>query len=293
VDIGALADIRTSLNIMKNSIHETIIEELHRLIYLKTPFTQVAMQMFPATALRSSIKYGTVMAGAGERTHSHSRQNSSAASGRSLGVGANSSANNNSNNNNRVSRQSTETLTGKQQQPSGGGGAGGVGAMGSNSSRPRANSDINSQFQMGEVVEDLLVDPQLNPLRFIEVMLTALDELGRLQDAAQVIKQRIPLELFKITETIIRETELNWAIALFSDTTTGTGGLAGTPSAAAYSRGDGDMHVASKLSKLKNSLGTRFLEDLLRRLYEKLFSVLQMHNFAIHAFLRINLVCTA
>jgi hypothetical protein len=124
----------------------------------------------------------------------------------------------------------------------------------------------------GPVVEDLDKKPERDPLRFIDIMLTSLDMLGKLHDAVTIVKQRMPLELFKITERAItdldaRSPDLMHAVAL----------EARLENRATYSR----------LTPQRGASSQRVLKDILVMLAKRFSWVLEMHRYTIQSFQRV------
>lgn len=257
--VGALADVRGSLAAVKTALHETIVDDLHRYLYLRS--TQC-----------EELVLGEDTAGAVAATSSAA----SAADGHS------------------------STLSGTASSPikstmRGGGGA----AVPSTSSKHRRfRSDVvaalaqshklRADGNLSAVAADILASraddptsldedleraPEDDPLRHIQLMVAALDRLERLEEAVTVVKQRLPLELFKVSEQTLMEVQERWAgIGMHGRTgndghygSVGTMGGGGSPSAA---------------------LAARMLEDLVQSLSRRLFGIAQIHRFTIQTVMR-------
>jgi exocyst complex component 4 len=244
-EIGALSDIKATLTILRQSMHETILDDLHRYLYIKNIptadllFTYIQnhrrsvnhkIRRESLSSLPSPVNF--ISATTLQTPDQHHRQHG--------------------------------TWTDIKLSPD---------TTDSHHQRQASHQLIRDTHA---VIEDLESDPEAYPFTFIDVMLLSLDSLNYLTNAIAAIKQRIPLELFKIVDQCISEVQARW-----------------TQNKSTDHRVLVERKGLGRLSLVRDASSTRMLEDLIKTLYTKLFGVVELHRYAIESFNRISKVTTS
>ncbi|KXS11677.1 hypothetical protein M427DRAFT_426557 [Gonapodya prolifera JEL478] len=154
-NIGALVDLRQALNSLRNTLHETLIEELNRHIYLKSPFSA---DRLPTQSDNSPLGNVGEMQG-------------------------------------RVGKDGRIRRPGTTLQVS------------------KGTKSTDSE-ERHEVFEDLDVNPELDSYHYIEVLVECLRLLGKIPETIDVIRQRLPLELYDLVERTTTEVRKRHDVAV-------------------------------------------------------------------------------
>ena len=255
-EIKALSDIRSRLSDVKATLHEKIMEDLHSVIYLRFPQSNlVQISVTPISESTSSLNSGMNNIPAPARRDiltSHSTLTTPNSS--SYVPTHKKAASDDFKGPPSMRRQSFDRMQHKK----------------SPSDEKRAPTAEEQQQQLYSgitmVFEDLEADPRDDPLNFMETMLTALDLLGKLNDTVDFVKQQVPFELYKITTAVVDSCETKWK------------------EKCEVGR-QNDSHT--RLTLIKDGVEVEILKQFLKELFNKFLRITEMHRLTIASFQRV------
>ncbi|KAI8915401.1 Sec8 exocyst complex component-specific domain-containing protein [Powellomyces hirtus] len=214
-EIGALELVRQKLHEIRECLHETLIEELHNHLYLKSAFS-----LYRLDGVNDS-----------SQTHSHERGD-----------------------------ECYEKRRGQTQQKA---------VIDPFKKFSKLSSGAAAEY---EITEDLETNPETDSFHYILCLVEALFLLGRLREALELVRDRLPIELYYVVERTVQETDR---------------GYAGTMAQ------DGVRHTLD--SQAPNLLGTsarqsdiRTLLRFLSGLFCKFESIIQAHSYIQHILQNLN-----
>eukprot|EP00833_Pecoramyces_ruminatium_P008181 jgi/Orpsp1_1/1182213/evm.model.c7180000080352.1 len=222
--IGALDDIRHDLNNIKTSIYNSLIEDLHNHIYLKS-------------------KFCTIQINNEENDNNTFNGNDIIQSQLKLNDDNSSLKKENSFNSNdkKIEHMNTSKLFYKK---------------------------LDENYQNEEIVEDPEKNPELDSYNFMKIILECLRLLEQLPDALETIRQRLPLEFYSVVEKAINEidkkNENSYNISKYTKIIF-------------KSKNISDL-IGINSQEAKSNL----LKDMLKLLYSKLDSIVQIHAFILN-----------
>ncbi|KAI9101019.1 Sec8 exocyst complex component-specific domain-containing protein [Phlyctochytrium arcticum] len=229
-EIGALEAVKQKLQEMHGSLHETLIEELHSHLYLKSPFTLYRVEAVDHHTLR--------------KQHSGKYSNP------------------------RLFRSGPDNILSmdRSRRP-------GAGRPGSEPLEERLQKIAGSE-DPEETAEDLETNPEADSYQYIQSLLESLAHLGRLGQAMEVIRERLPVELYYVVERTVQEVDHRF------------GKLSASATDAASQRvGNGGPNL---LGTDVRNVEVRLLLEFLWELFLKLEAIVQGHRFLQAVALRIS-----
>ncbi|TPX58983.1 hypothetical protein PhCBS80983_g02766 [Powellomyces hirtus] len=149
-EIGALELVRQKLHEIRESLHETLIEELHNHLYLKSAFS-----LYRLDGVNDS-----------SQTHSHERGD-----------------------------ECYEKRRGQTQQKA---------VIDPFKKFSKLSSGAAAEY---EITEDLETNPETDSFHYILCLVEALFLLGRLREALELVRDRLPIELYYVVERTVQETD--------------------------------------------------------------------------------------
>ncbi|KAJ3283609.1 hypothetical protein HK104_010298, partial [Borealophlyctis nickersoniae] len=176
-EIGALEVTRQKLTELHSTLHETLIEEIHNHVYLKSPFSLDRLSAGDVKDSRNSLTKSSVQSDRSRR--------------RSM-------------------------ITGTSGRPSGDFACFAVGEpqaspadsiLSYHEVEGRSGKTKSASDDGEEMVEDLDVNPEEDSYRYMQSLLEGLFLLGKLPEAMQVTGDRLPVELYYVVERTIQEAD--------------------------------------------------------------------------------------
>ena len=258
--VEALVDVQGILLLMRNSLHETILDDLHRYLYMKSPYCdenlfgdlEVVLQTSP---LQHSLHQSPITASPSHRSSFLAAEGAGGAGG-----SMKPSKTNVSPSSMRKHRRFRSDVVAALAQRT--------------KSDSMARTALEESPMGGDVeeilAEDLEANPEEDPLKHIEIMVAALDLLGRLDDGVNAIKQRLPLELYKVTQKMVVEMRDRWSDAILS------------VSAERHNNHDSRVRLLPNIHPMTPYV----LKDLLNSLGKKMLWIMHMHRHTILTFNR-------
>lgn len=239
--IGALEDVRLHLTSIKDSMHLAIIEDLHRYLYMRAPGCDESL--FGAEWGDDEIM-NSVMNDLRQKSGDNMNlKRTGSKKGKRLRA-------------NSDSRRQPSSISSIRE------------VIGNNAKK---SGDAAADIAMDEqLAEDLERNPEEIPLHFVEIMLTALNMLGKTTDTLLTLKQRLPVELFRLNEQVIEQIQQQYPDVLLAARDYATGLVAKSIITQGYSK-----------PKVK------LLTELLRSSYSKLVWVMNMHRHVTQCLARI------
>ncbi|OUM68033.1 hypothetical protein PIROE2DRAFT_4316 [Piromyces sp. E2] len=211
--IGALDDIRHDLNVIKASIYNSLIEDLHNHIYLKSKFC--------TTQNNNEDNENTLLNGNDIIQSQMKLNEASSPNKKDIHQGE------------KIEHMNTSKLFYKK---------------------------LDESYQNEEIVEDPEKNPELDSYNFMKIILECLRLLEQLPEALETIRQRLPLELYSVVEKTINEIDKNKNSKLIFK-----------------SKNISDL-IGINSQEAKSNL----LKEMLKLLYSKLDSVVQIHAFILN-----------
>ncbi|KAJ3149479.1 hypothetical protein HDU89_003843 [Geranomyces variabilis] len=210
-EIGALELVRQRLYEIRDSLHETLIEELHNHVYLKSAFSLYRLDAVPDSGANADDRY-----------------------------------------------QGSRGPDGPEKRR-------GV-------PRPKPASDPIERLKKidddREITEDLEANPETDSFHYILCLIEALFMLGRLREALELVRDRLPVELYYVVERTVQEADRGYA----------------APPTATSAEARRQLLLPGQQDP--NLLGTtpragdaRVLLRFLRNLFRKFESIIQAHSF--------------
>ncbi|KAG4084718.1 hypothetical protein H8356DRAFT_1743378 [Neocallimastix lanati (nom. inval.)] len=222
--IGALDDIRHDLNIIKASIYNSLIEDLHNHIYLKSKF---------CTLQNSNEDNENNLFNGNDIIQSQLKLNDENSSTKKK--------NSYNKNEKKFEHMNTSKLFYKK---------------------------LDENYQNEEIVEDPEKNPELDSYNFMKIILECLRLLEQLPEALETIRQRLPLELYSVVEKTINEIDKK--------------------NENSYNISKNSKHIF-KSKNISDLIGinsqeakSNLLKDMLKLLYSKLDSIVQIHAFILN-----------
>jgi len=225
--IGALDDIRHDLNVIKASIYNSLIEDLHNHIYLKSKF---------CTA----------------QNNNEDTENVGLYNGNDI---IQSQFKLNEINNNTTAKK--DNLLNSQEKK----------FEHMNTSK-LFYKKLDENYQNEEIVEDPEKNPELDSYNFMKIILECLRLLEQLPEALETIRQRLPLELYSVVEKTINEIDKK------------------NENSYNISKNSKLLFKSNNISDLiginSQEAKSNLLKDMLKSLYSKLDSIVQIHAFILN-----------
>jgi len=127
---------------------------------------------------------------------------------------------------------------------------------------------LDENYQNEEIVEDPEKNPELDSYNFMKIILECLRLLEQLPEALETIRQRLPLELYSVVEKTINEIDKK--------------------NENSYNISKNSKHIF-KSKNISDLIGinsqeakSNLLKDMLKLLYSKLDSIVQIHAFILN-----------
>ncbi|KAJ3011813.1 hypothetical protein HKX48_006633 [Thoreauomyces humboldtii] len=215
-DIGALEAVKQKLQEIRESIHETLIEELHNHVYLKSAFSLYRLD----AVSQKHVVTGHALPG-------HAGHQPPRFEGYSKGRGP--------------SQAKTAELLDKK-------------------------AKFAAETETEEITEDLETNPESDSFHYILCLMEALYLLGRLPEAMQLVKDRLPVELYYVVERTVQEADQEYS-------TPAGAGQDGGKRTATGSTDPNFLGTDARTSDIRTLL--KFLNDL----FCKFESIIQAHSF--------------
>ncbi|ORX76849.1 hypothetical protein BCR32DRAFT_69784 [Anaeromyces robustus] len=221
--IGALDDIRHDLNTIKASIYNSLIEDLHNHIYLKSKFC----------SLQNNV----------EEMENNQFTGNDIAQSQLIEINSPITKKDNLYNNQekKFEHMNTSKLFYKK---------------------------LDESYQNEEIVEDPEKNPELDSYNFMKIILECLRLLEQLPEALETIRQRLPLELYSVVEKTITEIDKK---------NENSYNINKNSKLLFKSRNISDL-IGINSQEAKSNL----LKDMLKLLYSKLDSIVQIHAFVLN-----------
>ncbi|KAI8818997.1 Sec8 exocyst complex component-specific domain-containing protein [Fimicolochytrium jonesii] len=205
-EIGALEAVAQKLHEIRTSIHETLIEELHSHIYLKSAFSLYRLDAVDQSELHNENHWTD------------------------------------------PSQKSNRERPGKTGDEAW-------------QSKLRRDSDAWEP----EITEDLEANPEADSFQFILCIMEALFLLGRVREAMELIRDRLPIELYYVVERTVQEADHNVTIPLSKNDEPPDRVLASRP--------------PNLLGTTTRAVDAQTLLQFLWQLFRKFESIIQAHLF--------------
>jgi len=219
--IGALDDIRHDLNVIKASIYNSLIEDLHNHIYLKSKF---------CSTQNNNEENDNALFNGNDIFQSQIKLNE-----------AITPTKKDENQGKKLEHMNTSKLFYKK---------------------------LDESYQNEEIVEDPEKNPELDSYNFMKIILECLRLLEQLPEALETIRQRLPLELYSVVEKTINEIDKK---------NENSYNISKNSKLIFKSKNISDL-IGINSQEAKSNL----LKDMLKLLYSKLDSIVQIHAFILN-----------